>query len=88
MGSGQLVGAGMNLPPYHPNCRGIVVLEVKNRGSAFPIAGVGAARLTSTEGLTQEQLASRMFGDFDDLDDQALSFALGVGAGSDFGDNE
>jgi hypothetical protein len=90
MNQQQLTGAGMNLPPYHPYCRGITSLEVENRGTAS--AGFGAAPgvgLVGVEGLTQDQIAARMFGTFDDLDDEALAIALGgAGAPLVFGDNE
>lgn len=91
MSQGQLISAGLNLPPYHPYCRGIVDLEVQNRGTAFEEStniAPGVA-LLGVEGMTQRQLAARMFGTFDDLDDDALSIALGAaGAPVVFGDNE
>jgi hypothetical protein len=81
MGQGALVSAGLNLPPYHPNCRGIVTLEQKNRvGAGAALGGLAAGeRMLATEGLSPEQLAARMFGDFDDLDDAYIASMLGAG---------
>lgn len=85
MGMGQLTAAGMNLPPYHPNCRGIVTLEQKNRGASSALLGLAAGeRLVATDGLSQDQLAARMFGEFDDLEEGYLGSLLGVGAGGAF----
>lgn len=87
MGQSQLVGQGMHLPPYHPNCRGIVTLEQAGAGQSPAIlSGLAAGeRMLDTGDLTPDQLAARMFGDFDDLDDAYLGAALGVGAGAAFG---
>lgn len=86
MGQGQLVSAGLNLPPYHPNCRGIVTLEQKNRVGDGALLGLAAGeRMIDTGDLTPDQLASRMFGDFDDLDEGYLGSILGVGGGAVFG---
>jgi hypothetical protein len=81
MGEGQLIAAGMNLPPYHPNCRGIVTLEQKNRGAAaLPLGGLAAGqRMLQTEQMSPDQLAARMFGEFDDLDDAYIASMLGAG---------
>ena len=85
MGQGQLTAAGMNLPPYHPNCRGIVTLEQKNRGASSALLGLAAGeRLVATDGLSQDQLAARMFGEFDDLEEGYLGNLLGVGSGAAF----
>ena len=93
MGQRQLVGAGLNLPPYHPNCRGIATLEEKNREvsllGGFAGAGSSTEAALQTADLTPEQLAVRMFGDFDELDEALLGTILGAGAGAlVFGDNE
>ncbi len=93
MNNSQLIGAGMNLPPYHPYCRGIVTLEVKNRGAdlaaGFVASSIAPGRALSVSAdLTPDQLAARMFGDFEALDAETLSIALGVGAAAAFGDNE
>lgn len=90
MDQGQLIGAGMELPPYHPNCRGIATLEVRNRGASLNLglqaSGVSAGRLLhSSEDLTPDQLQNRLFGDFDDLDELFMDSILGVGAGAAFG---
>ena len=89
MSQGQLISGGHNLPPYHPNCRGIVALEVKNSQAALSLGAVqpGVA-LTSTADLTPEQLGARMFGDFDDVDASMLDAVLGGGGALLFGDNE
>lgn len=80
MGQGQLVSAGMNLPPYHPNCRGIVTLEQKNRVGTGSVLGLAAGeRMIDSGDLTPDQLASRMFGEFDDLDDAYIASMLGAG---------
>ena len=94
MGSGALVKAGMNLPPYHPNCRGIVTLEEKNRGATllpFTTSSVVPGSALQSADLTPDELAAQMFGDFDDLDSAMLDSALGIGAGALFftdGDDE
>ena len=83
MGPSQMVSNGLHLPPYHPNCRGIVTLEDKNRAGSATIGGVslaGGMRMIDSEGLTPDQVAARMFGDFDDLDDAFLASALGAGS--------
>jgi len=89
MSQGQLIGGGLNLPPYHPNCRGITTLEVKNSGASLSLGAIqpGVA-LTATEDLTPDQLAARMFGDFDDVDGNLLDAVLGGGGALVFGDNE
>lgn len=87
MGQGQLVGAGMHLPPYHPYCRGIVTLEQRG-GMQQPalLGGLAAGeRMLDSGDLTPDQLAARMFGDFDDLDETALVLALGAGGSAAFG---
>ena len=89
MSSGQLVGAGMNLPPYHPNCRGIATLEVKNSQAALTLGAVNfGTALRQTEDLTPDQLGARMFGEFDDTDGELLDAVLGGGGALIFGDNE
>lgn len=93
MSQGQLITGGHNLPPYHPNCRGIVTLEVKNSGASLsagtlvPSFAPGTA-LQLTADLTPEQLGARMFGDFDDVDSALLDAVLGGGGALIFGDNE
>ena len=89
MSQGQLISGGHNLPPYHPNCRGIVTLEVKNSGASLSGGAIqpGVA-LTASEDLTPDQLAARMFGEFDDVDGNMLDAVLGGGSGLVFGDNE
>lgn len=91
MNQSQFLKVGMQLPPYHPFCRGIATLEIRGAAPSVggPVGGVtpGIA-LLGIEGLTEDQLGARMFGDFDDLADDALAIALGIGAGADFGDNE
>ena len=91
MSQGQLVGAGLNLPPYHPNCRGIVTLEVKNSGASLSVLGGSAVQpgvaLQSPAELSPEQLAARMFGDFDDVDGDLLDAVLGGGGALLFGDD-
>lgn len=90
MDQGQLIGAGMNLPPYHPNCRGIATIQNVNQGATLAVglssSGISPGRLLhSSEDLTPEQLGNRLFGDFDDLDDLFMDSILGVGAGAFFG---
>ena len=88
MSQGQLISGGHNLPPYHPNCRGITTLEVKNRGAALSGGAINpGVALTAAEDLTPDQLAARMFGEFDDVDGNLLDAVLG-GGGQVFGDNE
>jgi len=92
MSQGQLISGGMNLPPYHPNCRGIATLEVENRGASLNVLGgssiaPGHALVGSAE-LTPEQLGARMFGEFDDVDGNLLDAVLGGGGALIFGDNE
>ena len=92
MSQGQLIEGGHNLPPYHPNCRGIVTLEVENRGASLSGLGGSAIQpgvaLVATAELTPEQLGARMFGEFDDVDGELLDAVLGGGAALIFGDNE
>ena len=89
MSQGQIISAGMNLPPYHPNCRGIATLEVKNSGASLSGGAVNAGiALRQTEDLTPDQLGARMFGDFDDVDASMLDAVLGGGGALVFGDNE
>jgi len=88
-----LIHSGMELPPYHPYCRGITTLEIANQGSALSLgvssSGVSSGRLLhSSEDLTPDQLASRLFGDFDDLDNLFVDGILGVGALSTFGSEQ
>jgi len=89
MSSSQMVGGGLNLPPYHPNCRGIATLEVKNSGASLSGGAItpGVAFAGSAE-LTPEQLGARMFGEFDDVDGDMLDAVLGGGGALVFGDNE
>ena len=92
MSQGQLISGGMNLPPYHPNCRGIATLEVKNSGASLSGLGgssvqPGVALVDSAE-LTPDQLGARMFGEFDDVDGNLLDAVLGGGGALVFGDNE
>lgn len=87
MGQGQLISAGLNLPPYHPNCRGIVTLEEKNRAAAAPALLGGLAmgeRMIDSGDLSPDELGAMMFGNFDDLDAQFLALTLGAGAAADF----
>ena len=89
MGQGQLINAGMHLPPYHPNCRGIVTLEDKNSRASLSAGdsalGLAAGeRLVSTDALTPDELNARMFGDFADLEDGLLGAILGAGAAAEF----
>lgn len=86
MGQGQLVGKGLHLPPYHPNCRGIVTMEKQGSNQQPAIlAGLAAGeRMLDTDDLTPDQLAARMFGEFDDLDDAFLAAALGAGGAAAF----
>ena len=89
MDQGQLIGAGMELPPYHPYCRGIATI-VQSGGSPMNIglgpSGVSAGRLLhSSEDLTPAQLQNRLFGDFDDLDGLFMDSVLGVGSGALYG---
>ncbi len=84
-----LIGAGMELPPYHPYCRGIATIQTVGAGSALNVglasSGVSAGRLLhSSEDLTPTQLQNRLFGDFDDLDELFMDSVLGVGAGAVF----
>jgi hypothetical protein len=78
----------MNLPPYHPNCRGIVTVEEANSelgGSAIE-AGI---MFSPSADLTPDELGARMFGDFDDLDSALLDSLMGGAAGAIiYGDNE
>jgi len=89
MNQGQLISAGMNLPPYHPNCRGIATLEVKNSEAALTLGAVNSGvALRQTEDLTPDQLGAQMFGEFDDVDGNMLDAVLGGGGALIFGDNE
>lgn len=95
MSQGQLISGGHNLPPYHPNCRGIVTLEVKNSGASLSVLGGGAVHsfaagvaLQSVAELTPEELGARMFGDFDSVEGDLLDVVLGGGGALIFGDNE
>lgn len=87
MSQGALIGAGMNLPPYHPYCRGIATLESKNsRASALASGAIAPGyAMTGTGDLTSEQLGARMFGDFDEADGALLDSLLGIGGGAAFG---
>lgn len=86
---GGLINNGLELPPYHPYCRGIVTLQTSPDvplDVGFAASGVSAGRLLhSSEDLTPEQLQNRLFGDFDDLDELFMDSVLGVGAGAAFG---
>ena len=88
---GGLIKNGMELPPYHPYCRGIATLQVVGGSGTslaigFAASGVSSGRLlSSSEDLTPEQLQNRLFGDFDDLDGLFMDSVLGVGAGAAFG---
>lgn len=85
MGQGQLISAGLNLPPYHPNCRGIVTLEEKNRVQPAALGGLAMGeRMLDSGDMSPDELGAMMFGDFDGLDDQFLALALGAGAAADF----
>ena len=89
MSQGQLVSGGHNLPPYHPNCRGIVTLEVKNSGASLTLGGSAVqagVMLSPSEDLSPDELAERMFGEFDNLDDALLGSL--VGGAIIYGDNE
>jgi hypothetical protein len=92
MSQGQLVGAGLNLPPYHPNCRGIATLEDQNSRASLTLGGSpiqAGVLLAPSADLTPDELAGRMFGDFDNLDDSLLAGLIGAGTGEQvFGDNE
>ena len=72
---GGLIGASMELPPYHPYCRGIATIQIaggtgSSLATGFAASGVSSGRLLhSSEDLTPEQLQNRLFGDFDDFDD-------------------
>jgi len=83
-----LIGNGMELPPYHPYCRGIATLITSGGaglGLGLTASGVSAGRLLhSSEDLTPEELQNRLFGDFDDLDELFMDSVLGVGAGAVF----
>ncbi len=85
-----LIGAGMELPPYHPYCRGIATIQTVGAGGALNVglasSGISAGRLLhSSEDLTPEQLGNRLFGDIDDLNELFMDDVLGVGAGAAFG---
>lgn len=84
MGQGQMIGNGLHLPPYHPNCRGVVSMEQRGGMRQPAIMGGLAAgeRMLDTDNLTPEQLGARMFGEFDDMDESFLALALGAGAGA------
>lgn len=86
---GGLISNGLELPPYHPYCRGIVTIE-SSVGAPLDIgitaSGVSAGRLLhSSEDLTPEQLQNRLFGDIADLDELFMDSVLGVGSGALFG---
>jgi len=86
-----LIQSGMELPPYHPYCRGIATIQISGGAGTglnvgFAASGVSAGRLLhSSEDLTPEELQNRLFGDFDDLDELFMDSVLGVGAGAAFG---
>jgi len=91
MGQNKLIGAGMHLPPYHPNCRGIVTLEDQNSraslnaGDPALLGLAGGQRMVSTDAMTPDELSAQMFGDFQDLEGGLLDAILGAGAGATFG---
>lgn len=89
MGQGQLVSGGMHLPPYHPNCRGIVTLEDQNSRATLNAGGAlglsAGGRIVSSEAMTPDELSAQMFGDFADLEGGLLDAILGVGAGAAYG---
>lgn len=87
MSQGALIGNGLNLPPYHPNCRGIATLESeKSRASALLTGAIAPGyRVTGSGDLTSDQLGARMFGDFDEADGALLDSLLGIGGGAAFG---
>ena len=85
MGERQLVRQGLNLPPYHPNCRGVVSLEDTTMQDPAIVQGLAQGeRMIDSGDLTPDQVAARMFGNFDDIDDAFLAAALGAGAGAEF----
>jgi hypothetical protein len=85
MSQGQLIGAGLNLPPYHPNCRGIATIEGGEGDAGLGGSAIEAGVfLSASADLTPDQLAARMFGDFDDLDGAILDNLLGSGVGASF----
>lgn len=91
MSQGQLIGAGLNLPPYHPGCRGIATVEATTQGAALTLGGSAiqsGVLLSPSSDLTPDELAARMFGDFDNLDDVYLDTLFGTGAAALYGDNE
>lgn len=88
MNQGRLISAGLNLPPFHPWCRGIATIVTKS-GSGLGVAAATAARfLLRPDELTPDQLGNRLFGDLADLEVAEFEGILALGAGAVFGDNE
>lgn len=88
MNQGQLIGAGLNLPPYHPWCRGIATIITKGGGSSAAGGILGSRLLLRPDEITPDQLGNRLFGDLADLEGAEFEGILALGAGALFGDNE
>lgn len=87
MNQGQIISAGLNLPPYHPWCRGIATIVTKS-GGGVTAAVVASRLLLRPDEITPEQLGNRLFGDLADLEGAEFEGILALGAGALFGDNE
>ncbi len=86
MSQGNLIGAGLNLPPYHPWCRGIATVVTKGGAGQAATIAIGTRLLTGrdgpvvgAEGLTQEELGNRLFGNIDALQEAEFASLFGPG---------
>jgi hypothetical protein len=85
MNQGALVSAGLNLPPYHPWCRGIATIVTSSASTAsVPLSAlvgltgrgsVGDA-VVGIENLDSDTLTRRLFGDVSDLEQEQLGILL------------
>lgn len=88
MNQGQIISAGLNLPPFHPWCRGIATIVTKSSGGGLAVAGAASRILLGPDEVTPDQLGLRLFGDLADLQGAEFEGILALGAGALFGDNE
>jgi len=83
MNQGALINAGLNLPPYHPWCRGIATIIPKGAGVSsqmIPAVALGQMdAIRGTEGLDPDALGNRLFGDISDLELQQYENMFGIG---------
>lgn len=93
MNQGALINAGLNLPPYHPWCRGIATIVTKDALASPIIPAVALGQMDAirgTEGLDPDALGRRLFGDISDLEIQQYENMFGIGLAGLFfvGDEE